>query len=756
MYLSNLQMVRCPEAGCLTVLQKMYGHEVCQSHASCAIQLEGLLVWHPEACEVCYGLVRNVTDESVDPTLKASSLMTLKAWVGGFRRNVGSGRPYVLSEEMCFLLYPNAKVSAAVAAEVAAPIIERIRQETQAPPEDQEGLCAKMTEVTAISLHRERMTIEDQEEGREVGEAGNCGANVLSFSPTPSSSSFQGFSAKSTTFCDRSVSVNPKVKTLKTKSLPKAVRPVKPSPAGSARSSLAPKPLTSKARPTESDFDQEAFTTLLMKMVSEVVVDSRLQSMSTQLSSGLETFGQSIPSLAQKLQTQEELVAGFIHSGCTPQSFVVPDASKLPPFENSNPWRLALHAPFSEGRLTIEGCGTRPVEDYEFFPPGLQFPFPGYARLAEEALVRVDKVPEETVIYPRDQAQSAWVRILTEWECVNTELMPHNGCYTMFVAPDNIPTPCTSKIAELTLQAGMENKPMPQLKETEATSLLFPRDLECWVGAPATFTVGKLNRDCAMTQFGELLPRIPDTMLKAEFEARCRLSRSINSVTTAELTASVFAEEPLFRVLTKSMLQAYQSDLYDFIVARRACRKHVFANASIRHEPNKLINASIWGANIFPEDMVNSVLSEAARANQNLRDRWGLNLKRNFEAPGPHAKRRRRPRQYKSSQTSQPQAVVQAVPVSQISKPSTSKAQPQQQFDLLQSQPTQQPSSSAALVTSPAFNASFKTQGAFRGYNRHARGSRARGANQQRAGSRVLSRGRGFRGGRGSKTSTSQ
>ncbi|XP_064116856.1 uncharacterized protein LOC135222647 [Macrobrachium nipponense] len=726
------KIVRCREAGCPAILQKMYGHEVCQSHASCAIQLEGLLVWHPEACEVCYDLVRNVTDESVDPTLKASSLMTLKAWVGGFGRNVGSGRPYVLSEEMCFLLYPNAKVSSAVAAEVAAPIIERIRQETQAPLEDQEGLREKMAkEVPAISRHIEPMTIEDQEEGREVGEAGNHWANVLSFSPTPSSSSsFQGFSGKSTTFGDRSGSVIPKAKTLQTKSLLKVVKPAKPSPASSARSSLALKPSTSsakatpppkksraktyKARPMESGFDQEAFTTLLMKMVSEVVMDSRLQSMPTQLASGLETFRQSIPSLAQKLQTQE---------GCTPQSFVVPDASKLPPFENSNPWRLALHAPFSEGRLTIEGCGTRPVEDYEFFPPGLQFPFPGYARLAEEALVRVDKVPEETVIYPRDQAQSAWVRILTEWECVNTELMPHNGSYTMFVAPDNIPTPCTSKIAELTLQAGMEDKPMPQLKETEATSLLFPRDLECWGGAPATFTVGKLNRDCAMTQFGELLPRIPDTMLKAEFEARCRLSRSINSVTIAELTASVFAEEPLFRVLTKSMLQAYLSDLYDFIVARRACRKHVFANASIRHEPNKLINASIWGANIFPEDMVNSVLSEAARANQSLHDRWGLHFKRKFEALGPHAKRRRRPGNCQSFQTSQPQAVVQTVPVSQISKPSTSKAQPQEQFVLLQSQPTQQPSSSAY---------------------------------RQRAGSRVLSRGRGFRGGRGSKTSTSQ
>ncbi|XP_064087495.1 uncharacterized protein LOC135202170 [Macrobrachium nipponense] len=101
---------------------------------------------------------------------------------------------------------------------------------------------------------------------------------------------------KSTTPWNRSGLVIHKVKTLKTKSLLKAVRPAKPSPADSARSSLVPKPSTSsgkatpppkgsrakfsKARPAESGFDHEAFATLLMQKMSEVV-DLRPKLMST-------------------------------------------------------------------------------------------------------------------------------------------------------------------------------------------------------------------------------------------------------------------------------------------------------------------------------------------------------------------------------------------------------------------------------------------------------------------------------------------
>lgn len=155
----------------------------------------------------------------------------------------------------------------------------------------------------------------------------------------------------------------------------------------------------------------------------------------------------------------------------------------------------------------------------------------------------------------------------------------------MFSTGDAIPTPCTTKIAELTLQAGLDGKPMPQLQETDSTSLLFPGDSECWLGAPATFTVGKLDPECASALFSEHLPRIPEALLKAEFEARCRLGRSLHAVTMSEVTALAYHDEPLFQVVTKSVLASFQSDLYDFVVARQNCRKHIFTETTIRHEP---------------------------------------------------------------------------------------------------------------------------------------------------------------------------
>ncbi|XP_066981300.1 uncharacterized protein [Macrobrachium rosenbergii] len=581
-------------------------------------------------------------------------------------------------------------------------------------------------------------------------------------SPVSSSSSFQGFS-KSSTLGTRSGSVIPKVKSsLKTKTLPKLTKPPKTSSVpSSAKVSLTPKPSTSaqKASPSskgsrtksskskKSDFDPKAFAESMMGMFSEQV-SSQFKVMSRDLASSLESSRKFVQSLADRLKTQEESLAGLVKSGPVQQrSYPIPDASKLPAYEDSNPWRLAFNAPFANGKLTIEGCGTRPVEDYEFFPTDLVFPFPGYARLSEDALVREDKVPKETVIFPRDQAQSAWVRILSDWECSNTRLTPHKGRFTMFTVNEDVPTPCTSKVAELTLQAGTEEKPMPQLRETEPTSLLFPTDLECWTGAPETFTVGKLDSECASNLFSEQLPRLPESLIKAEYEARCRLSRSINSVTSVELTSAVYKDEPLFRVLTKSLLASFQSDLFDFIVARRNCRKFVLADATIRHEPNKLIKSSIWGTNLFPEDMVNSVISEASRANQNLRIRWGLPFKRkSSEFSGPQPKGRKRSRRFHPYKAPQTQTIVQTVPVGQIAQPSTSKGHPQY---VVLNQPAHHPTGSTTYV-SPAFNPTYESQ-TFQGY-RQSKGNRGRGSFRSRSGPRLQSRGRGSRGTRDSKS----
>ena len=109
----------------------------------------------------------------------------------------------------------------------------------------------------------------------------------------------------------------------------------------------------------------------------------------------------------------------------------LPPASDLPEFDPSNPWRSALHSILRDGQFTVEGCGTRPLSDFEFFPTGQALPN-CWVRLSETAAVRVDKVPKETVIFPRDRAQACFMKA-TKDQVENTHLTPESSNLVMFV-----------------------------------------------------------------------------------------------------------------------------------------------------------------------------------------------------------------------------------------------------------------------------------------------------------------------------------
>ena len=95
------------------------------------------------------------------------------------------------------------------------------------------------------------------------------------------------------------------------------------------------------------------------------------------------------------------------------------------------------------------------------------------------------------------------------------------------------------------------------------------------------------------------------------------------------------------RVIVKSMAASLRFDAFAFGEARRKCRKHVLQNARIRHEPAKLINGPIFGENLFPNHLVQEAIEAASRANQSLRTRWDLPLKRKYtEGQGPQPKNR--------------------------------------------------------------------------------------------------------------------
>ena len=181
------------------------------------------------------------------------------------------------------------------------------------------------------------------------------------------------------------------------------------------------------------------------------------------------------------------------------------------------------------------------------------------------------------------------------------------------------------------------------------TSLLLPSTEE-WNGVAATFLPGKLPADNASEQFSEALPRVPDNDLKAEHEARLALQNSLHAITLLEMIMRSNEGLSTLKSLSKPLLVSFQKDLWAFITARLACRKHVFASATIRHEPQKLINSCIWGSGLFPSDLVEKTLESASQANQNLRTRWGMppiGPKRKFiPGLGPQPKNLKRQKQF--------------------------------------------------------------------------------------------------------------
>ena len=414
----------------------------------------------------------------------------------------------------------------------------------------------------------------------------------------------------------------------------------------------------------------------------------------------------------------------------TLQGPVMPPANSLPPFDTQNPWRSALYAPFTDELLTIEGIGTRPISDFERHPPTAELPY-CYVRLSPEAVIREDKVPKETIIFPKEKAQSCFLQILRATECVNTKVTPFKGNLTMFTTNEQTPIPFASKMLDAVNQALIDEKTNMVLREEESTSLLFPGDSHAWEEVAQTFSGGKLDQDCASVQFNENLPKLSNHMVEVEFAARMRLARTLSSLTSVELGVLSRPEDDLYKVVAKGMLPSFRQDLTDFGIARRNCRKHILQYARVRHEPTRLINSPLWGPNLFPKAIVAEVIHTASQSNTSLRTRWDMPFKRKSqESVGPQPKNKRANVQYLPNIQQPQQAMV--VPVSPSGQPI--QGLQGQQFVVLNTQP------------SPAYNRKYEKQNfrnpGFQG-NRGGRGGQWRGGNQRRGQGRGQSRGGG-------------
>ncbi|XP_068243753.1 uncharacterized protein [Palaemon carinicauda] len=386
--LSLKRKVRCASKGCSVTFTDPVGHDVCRSHAHCAISFAReagqtpYMVWFPESCSLCYELLSLLLNDEADEDSLKAARSSLQTWVSGFGRNAPQGCPYLLDGDMASRLFPGSP-SAAVPTDLATPLIDVIR--AVLPTEEEHQLSG---DVSALDIHVELMY--DQVSGVE-----DLAESFLS--PTPSSSSsFLSFDKPSASPWEGYLLVRPKVKPIK-KQKPKPINPASPptmSPVPGP-SSAPDIPVMSKTPPPskgQRGKSAKAKASAAGSSSDPPVTMSMVQDM---MESKLEKHSAVMTEL-------KDMVASLLRSGSQPAPPVGPDTSKLPPFDKNNPWRFARHAPYLDGTLTLEGLGTRPLEDLEFYPPDLQFPFNGFVRLKEHALVRMDKVPKETVIFPKE------------------------------------------------------------------------------------------------------------------------------------------------------------------------------------------------------------------------------------------------------------------------------------------------------------------------------------------------------------------
>ena len=174
------------------------------------------------------------------------------------------------------------------------------------------------------------------------------------------------------------------------------------------------------------------------------------------------------------------------------------------------------------------------------------------------------------------------------------------------------------------------------------------------------------------------------------------------------------------------------------MAARNQCRGHVLKYATIRHEPKKLIEGSVWGPNLFPATEVAAAIDAAATSNQNLRERWNLSYKRRFQDSSGSSKSGK-----KAKKT--PQAKGGNAGNFRIPKKPAQQQQPQQaQFAVLQTLPSSSgnPQGPPVIVLqpqSPAFHAPYEQASSFPGFQQ----SRGGGGSQRRGGGRGASQFRG-------------
>ena len=323
----------------------------------------------------------------------------------------------------------------------------------------------------------------------------------------------------------------------------------------------------------------------------------------------------------------------------------MPSSNQLPECLAGNPWRDISRVPFQNGLFIFQDIGSRPLSDLEKYPKDNPFPW-FWVRLNDENFLKMDRIKKETLIVPKEAAQQALVQVLSSAQCPNSMSEGMRGIFTTFLTNPKIEHPFNRKVVAEVWESVIKDKACPSFRECDPTSLVLPNpaSLEFYKGADKTFIGKKLPNNIAAEQFREDLPKLPERLLTAEFEARSRLALSLHSLSLTEFLMESQAPDWSHNILVskvKAELQAFILDFYAWGRAKKACREHVLFNATRTVEVIALLDSSPWGNVLFPEEAVAEAKQAAASANQTLRHRWGMEKRKYSEFFGQQPKNKK-------------------------------------------------------------------------------------------------------------------
>lgn len=563
--------IQCTTKGCGKQVEKPYGHSHCRHHAQCVIldnRFEDVRLWEPFGCSTCKGLISEMErfdseHADLDPIPRNPYFDMLRSWGMGFQRE-------------------NSPVSNSDGSTTKMPFLADSRVKCMFfpgagshsfPPEIGEESEFLQDESNLIQSSGELITPDEE-------------ASLLLDTSTPME-------------------------------VEEHRHPIqKPLASTSSQDSNTPPLAPPAAKDTTTSVDP-SFQLLMNQMLA-------MQQEWRSASERQEKVNQSLQSMIASVQTVQ-----------TKKSDDEEEMEKirltLPADTPENRWRSCTSASLEDGRLLV-GTDSWDIGRLDFHPSLSAFPFAFWRTSANYSLTAI---PEETIILPAGQADG-FVRDFAKdrsFIALPAGLMKKTKPVYRIQGVGNAPFAIKAfKTVEKAFEdQKLSGKPMkaPTPKESKVGACIVPDETPEFPGFKGFSELMIQDRykiNAPSAQLNERFGDLTNQLVLEELNARYALAQNMSTMHMIEILGQESKEPMLWSVLAKQFFPCLTKSLYDYFVAKRACRAHPLKGVNLSSDKQLLIETDIFSKELYSPSAVQRLSEAASRAGKNLHQRWGLSV----------------------------------------------------------------------------------------------------------------------------------